>query len=88
MSAIEVRAVDELIEGPVVGRHPHDRAVQQAPLLEAVQRPEGHHLGEVTGDAEDHERVTGLVCVGHGAQYVASPHDEAGVRAAGYAVRP
>ena len=34
-----------------------DRAAQQAPLLEAVERMERHHLGEVARDPEDHEHV-------------------------------
>ena len=50
----------QILDRPVVDRHAHDRAVQQAALLQPVQRVEGHHLREVAGDAEDDEYVGGL----------------------------
>jgi hypothetical protein len=45
---------------PVVERDADDRAVERPALLEAVQRPEGHHLRKIARDAEDHENVGGL----------------------------
>ena len=51
------RALAQVVERPVVGRDADDRAAQQAAALEAVERVERHHLGEVAGDAEDHEHV-------------------------------
>ena len=53
------RVVAELRDRPVVARDPHDRAVDQATALQAVERVKGHHLGEVSGDAEDDEHVRG-----------------------------
>jgi hypothetical protein len=47
----------QLVERPVVDRDPEDRAVEQAALLEPVERAEGHHLGEVAGDPERDEDV-------------------------------
>ncbi len=47
----------ELVDRPVVEGDPDDRALQQAALLEPVQRPERHHLGQVARDPEDHEDV-------------------------------
>ena len=61
-------ALHELVDRPVVDRHADDRAVEQATLLEAVERPERHHLGEVAGDAEDDEHVCLARVVGHGAR--------------------
>ena len=52
--------LDELVDRPVVDGDPDDRAVEQPALLEPVQRPERHHLGQVAGDPEDHEHVGGL----------------------------
>ena len=52
--------VPELVVGPVVDRHPDDRAREQPRALEAVQRSEGHHLGQVARDPEDHEDVRRL----------------------------
>ena len=51
------RALDELVDGPVVDGDADDRAVEEAAPLEPVQRTEGHHLREVAGDAEDDEHV-------------------------------
>ena len=48
---------DQLFERPVVERDADDRAVEQPAALEPVERPEGHHAGEVARDAEDHEDV-------------------------------
>ena len=42
---------------PGVDGHADDRAVEQAPLLEPVERVERHHLRQVAGDPEDHEHV-------------------------------
>ena len=50
-------ALDELVLRPVVDGDAHDRAVQQAAGLQAVQRPERHHLRQVAGDPEDHQDV-------------------------------
>ena len=55
------RAIDELLDGPVIDRNADDRAVDQAPPLEPVQRAERHHLREVTGDPERDEHVCRLV---------------------------
>ena len=54
-------ALLEVVDRPVVDRDADDRAVQEAARLEPVERMEGHHLGEVAGDAEDDEDVGGLV---------------------------
>ncbi len=54
----------EVLERPVIARDTNDRAVQQAAHLQAVERAEGHHLGQVAGDAEDHEDVGGLALAG------------------------
>ena len=54
------RVITQLLDRPVLGRHADDRAVQQTAPLEAIERVEGHHLGEVAGDAEDDEDVGGL----------------------------
>ncbi len=51
------RALDELVDRPVVDRDADDRAVEQPALLEPVERPEGHHLRQVAGDPEDDEDV-------------------------------
>jgi hypothetical protein len=58
--------VDELGLGPVVDRHADDRAVEQPPALQPVERAEGHDLGQVAGDPEDHQHVRrpGLPIVG------------------------
>ena len=53
------RALDELVDRPVVDRDADDRAVEQPALLEPVQRAEGHHLREVARDPEDDEDVRG-----------------------------
>ena len=54
-------ALAELVVGHVVDGHPDDRARQQPAPLEAVERSERHHLGEVAGDPEDHEDVGRLL---------------------------
>src|SRR5262249_26464326 len=51
------RAFDELVEVPFVNGNADDRAIEQLALFEAVQRMEGHHLGEGAGEAEDQENV-------------------------------
>ena len=51
------RALDETIDRPVVERHAEDRAVEQAPPLQPVQRTEGHHLRQVARDPEHHQPV-------------------------------
>src|SRR5262249_39066804 len=50
-------ALDELVDRPLVDGDAEDRTVEQAALLEPVERAEGHHLGEVARDPEDHEMV-------------------------------
>ena len=47
----------QLVHGPGGVRDPDDRAVEQTPLLESIQRSERHHLGQVARDAEDDEDV-------------------------------
>ena len=51
----------QLLDAPLVDRHPDDRAVELAPRLQPVQRPEGHFLRQVAGDAEDRQHVGRLV---------------------------
>ena len=51
------RALDELLERPVVEGDADDRAVEEPARLEAVQRAERHDPREVAGDPEDHEHV-------------------------------
>ena len=51
------RALDELLERPVVERDADDRAVEEPARLEPVQRAVRHDAGEVAGDPEDHEHV-------------------------------
>jgi hypothetical protein len=58
------RVLAQTLDAPVIARDAHDRAVQQAPLLQAVERAERHHLRQVTGDAEDHQRVCVLTLDG------------------------
>ena len=40
--------------------HPDDARIEQLAALEAVERTEGHDLGEVARDPEDHEHVAAL----------------------------
>ena len=49
----------QVIERPIVARDTDDRTVQEPPLLQAIERAEGHHLGEIAGDAEDDQHVGG-----------------------------
>ena len=56
----------QLVDGPVVDGDADDRAVEQAALLEPVQRAEGHHLRQVAGDPEDDEHIRPAGSVGHG----------------------
>ena len=51
------RPLAKVFDGPVVDRHADDRAVEQPARLEAVQRPEGHHLRQVARDPEHDEHV-------------------------------
>jgi hypothetical protein len=51
------RTLHELVDRPVVDRDADDRAVEEPPLLELVQRVEGHDLREVSRDAEDDQDV-------------------------------
>ena len=51
--------------GPVVDRDADDRAVEQPTRLEAIERPEGHHLRQVACDSEHDEHVAfGLIRCG------------------------
>jgi hypothetical protein len=50
---------------PVVDRHADNRTIQQPAPLEAVQGPEGHHLGEIAGDPERDEDVRPRVGLDH-----------------------
>ena len=52
------RALDELLHRPVVHRNSDDRALQEATLLEPVERAESHHLRQIARDPEDHEDVS------------------------------
>ena len=54
------RSLLELVDRPVVDGDAQDRAVEQAALLEPVERTERHHLGEVAGDPERDEDVRRL----------------------------
>ena len=51
------RALDELLERPVVERDADDRAVEEPARLEPVQRAVRHDAREVARDPEDHEHV-------------------------------
>ncbi len=51
----------QLVDRPVVDCHADDGAGQQAAALEAIQRPERHHLGEVSCDPEGDEDVRGAL---------------------------
>ena len=51
------RSLDKLLHRPVVHRDSDDRAIQQAALLEPVERAKGHHLRQIARDPEDHENV-------------------------------
>jgi hypothetical protein len=55
------RAIPELVDRPVVDRDADDRTVEQAALLEPVERVERHHLRQVARDAEDDEDVGRLL---------------------------
>ncbi len=56
--------VAQMFERPIVARDADDRAVQQPPALEAIERAKRHHSGEVAGDAEHDEHVSGLRVLG------------------------
>jgi hypothetical protein len=51
------RVLPQVLDGPVLGSDAHDRAIQQPPLLEPVERAQRHLAGEVAGDPEDHQRI-------------------------------
>ena len=51
----------EVVDRPVVDGDADDRARQEPALLEAVERVQRHHLGQVAGDAEHDEDVGGLL---------------------------
>jgi hypothetical protein len=64
-----VRMFAQLIDRPVVACHAHYRAVQQSATVEPVQRPKGHHLGQVAGDSEHDEHIgrrARVTCAGCG----------------------
>ena len=56
------RVLAQLFNRPIVDRDAEDRTLQQAPLLEAVERAKRHDLGQVARDAKDDENVGG--CAG------------------------
>ena len=58
------RPLPQVLRRPVVDRHAHDRAAQEASRLEPVERVEGHHLRQVARDAEDDQHVGGLLFAG------------------------
>ena len=62
------RVVAQVIDAPVLGRHPDHRAFQQSAALEPVERAERHLLREVAGDPEDDEGV-GVVAAHGCARY-------------------
>ena len=79
-----VGVLAEAVDAPVVGGDADDRAVQQAPSLEAVERVQRHHPGQVAGDAEHHERpgvcravvaraCAECLCSGHAAHRATGP---------------
>jgi hypothetical protein len=47
----------ELLHRPVVDRNTDDRALQQAARLQAIERMQRHHLGQVAGDAEHDQHI-------------------------------
>jgi hypothetical protein len=51
------RTLAQLVVGPVVDRDADDRAVEEAALLEPVERAKRHHFRQVAGDAEDDENI-------------------------------
>src|SRR6185503_2344269 len=51
------RALDELVDRPIVDCDAENRAVQKPALLEPVEGMERHDLRQVACDAEDHETV-------------------------------
>ena len=53
----------QLLVVPLVDRDADDRAVELAPRLEPVERPEGHFLRQVAADPEDRQHVGGGVGV-------------------------
>ena len=58
----------QVVIAPRVGRDAEDRALQQPPALEPVQRPERHHPRQVAADAEDDEDVCGVLAARVGAR--------------------
>jgi hypothetical protein len=52
-------ALAQVVDRPVVHRHADDRAGQQPARLQSIERMEGHHLRQVSRDAEHHEHVGG-----------------------------
>jgi hypothetical protein len=53
----------QVLGGPVVDRDANDRAGEQTAALQPVEGAEGHHLGQVAADPEDHQHVRGLLVV-------------------------
>ena len=47
----------QFVVRPVAACHADDGAIQQLATFQPVQGPEGHLLGQVSGDAEDHQHV-------------------------------
>ena len=55
------RSLDQPVDRPIVHRHTHDRAREQAALLQSVQRPERHHPRQIAGDPEHHQDIGRLL---------------------------
>jgi hypothetical protein len=70
-----LRALAQVVIGPVVDRDTDDRAVQQAAALQLVERHEGHLLGEVAADPErdQHVRLLRLATLIHHHASTCSP---------------
>ena len=62
----------QLLDAPIINGYSDDRAVQQSAALQAIERAEGHHPGQVAGDAEDDQRVRlgVMFAVRHGSEAV------------------
>jgi hypothetical protein len=50
----------EVVDRPVVDRHPDDGTARQAAALQPVQGAERHHLREIPADTESNEHIRGL----------------------------
>ena len=53
------RVLAQMLERPIVARDAHDRTLQQPAPLQSVERAKRHHLGQIAGDAEHDQHVSG-----------------------------